>query len=351
MNLLPLRIAEIKPEPGDNLVIVFEPTAQPVHYQAGQFLTLIFKVGSREVRRSYSLFSSPSVNEPLSIAVKLVENGEISRFLHHKTAVGDVLQATEPNGVFTYIPFPEIKRSIFLFAAGVGITPIFAILKTALLEEDESKITLIYSNRSIKDALFYTELNSWQEKYPERLKIIYFFSDAKNLMKARLNKFAIEQIVLENIEYDPEQALFYTCGPIDYMVNCRIVLLSLKFSIDQIKRETYFIPEDEADDDDTSEKDAADQNTYSVEIVWNENSYHLEVPYFKRILDVALENNINLPYSCRGGVCSTCTSTCTEGGVRMDYNEVLTDDEVAKGRVLICTAHPTENNTKIVIGG
>lgn len=350
MELLPLKIAEIRPQPGENLVIVFEPTENRVHYLAGQFLTLIFNVNNREVRRSYSLFSSPSTNEPLSIAVKLVENGEISRFLHHKTAVGDVLQATEPNGVFTYIPFKDTQRSVFLFAAGVGITPIYAILKTALLEEEASKIILVYSNHSVADTLFYEELNQWQERYPERLKIIYFFSDAKNLLKARLNKFMVEQIVVDHLEFDSEQALFYTCGPIDYMVNCRIVLLSMKFSIDQIKRETYFIPEDEADDDDTSEKEAADQNTYSVAIEWNSNTYELEVPYFKRILDVALENNINLPYSCRGGVCSTCTSTCTEGGVRMDYNEVLTDDEVARGRVLICTAHPTANNTRIVIG-
>lgn len=350
MKILPLKIAEIRPEPGDNLVIVFEPTEDPVYYHAGQFLTLIFNVNNREIRRSYSLFSSPSVNEPLSIAVKLVENGEISRFLHHKTTVGDILNALEPNGVFTYVPFKETMRTVFLFAAGVGITPVFSILKTALLEEEASKIILVYSNKSVANTLFYEELNQWQQQYPDRLKIIYFFSDAKNLLKARLNKFMVEQIVLENMEYDPEQALFYTCGPIDYMVNCRIVLLSLKFTIDQIKRETYFIPEDEADDDDTSEKEAADQNTYSVVISWNKNSYELEVPYFKRILDVALENNINLPYSCRGGVCSTCTSTCTAGGVRMDYNEVLTDDEVANGRVLICTAHPTANNTKIVIG-
>ena len=350
MKILPLKIAEIRPEPGDNLVIVFEPTKDPVYYRAGQFLTLIFHVSNREIRRSYSLFSSPSVNEPLSIAVKLVENGEISRFLHHKTTVGDILNALEPNGVFTYVPFKETMRTVFLFAAGVGITPVFSILKTALLEEEASRIILVYSNKSIANTLFYEELNQWQQQCPDRLKIIYFFSDAKNLLKARLNKFMVEQIVLENMEYDPEQALFYTCGPIDYMVNCRIVLLSMKFTIDQIKRETYFIPEDEADDDDTSEKEAADQNTYNVVIEWNKNSYELEVPYFKRILDVALENNINLPYSCRGGVCSTCTSTCTAGGVRMDYNEVLTDNEVANGRVLICTAHPTANHTKIVIG-
>jgi ring-1,2-phenylacetyl-CoA epoxidase subunit PaaE len=350
MKLLSLKISEISPAPGDNLIIKFEKTPEKINYLPGQFLTFIFQVNEREVRRSYSLYSSPSVDEPLSIAVKLVENGEISRHLHHKTAVGDVLTALEPTGIFTYIPFQDIRRTVFLFAAGVGITPVFSILKTALLEELHTKIVLIYSNRSVRDALFYDELNQWQLKYPERFKIIYFFSDAKIIMKARLNKFMIEQLVVENMEYDPQQALFYTCGPIDYMVNCRIVLLSLKFSIDQIKRETYFIPEDEADEDDATEKEVKDKNTYSVIIEWNRNTYQFDVPYHKRILDVALENNINLPYSCRGGICSTCTSSCISGGVRMDYNEILTDNEIENGRILLCTGHPTANNTKIIVG-
>jgi ring-1,2-phenylacetyl-CoA epoxidase subunit PaaE len=350
MNLLSLKISEIRQQPGDNLIFKFENTPEKIDYLPGQFLTLIFQVNGKEIRRSYSLYSTPCLDEPLSIAVKLVENGEISRYLHHKTSVGDVLTALAPTGLFTYIPFKDTRRTVFLFAAGIGITPIFAILKTALLKEQNSKIVLIYSNRSVNTTLFYEELNEWQRKYPERLTIVYFFSDAKIIMKARLNKFMIEQLVLEHMEYDPMQALFYTCGPVDYMVNCRIVLLSMKYSLDQIKRETYFIPEDDADEDDATEKRIADQNTYSVRILWNKNSYDLSVPYYKRILDIALENNINLPYSCRAGICSSCTSSCTSGSVRMDYNEVLTDQEVASGRVLICTAHPTSNDTTIVIG-
>jgi ring-1,2-phenylacetyl-CoA epoxidase subunit PaaE len=350
MNQLALKIAEIRQAPGDNLIITFERTPEKINYLPGQFLTFIFQINAREVRRSYSLYTSPSLDEPLSIAVKLVENGEISRHLHHRTAVGDVLTAIEPNGIFTYIPFRDIKRTVFLFAAGIGITPIFSILKTALLEELHTKIVLIYSNRSVSEALFYEELNAWQLRYPERFRIIYFFSDAKIIMKARLNKFMIEQLVVENLEYDPQQALFYTCGPIDYMVNCRIVLLSLQYTIDQIKRETYFIPDDEADEDDATEKTVKDKNTYSVTVEWNRNTYQFDVPYYKRILDVALENNINLPYSCRGGICSTCTSSCISGGVRMDYNEILTDDEIENGRILLCTGHPTANNTKIVVG-
>ncbi|HEX8608397.1 MAG TPA: FAD-binding oxidoreductase, partial [Pedobacter sp.] len=128
-----LRIDAMTYGPGETLVLTFGIIGggRP-SYLAGQFLTLQFRINNRELRRSYSLCSSPALDEPLSIAIKRVENGEISRFLHHKIAVGDVLEALEPNGLFTYAPVKEVKRTIFLFAAGVGITPIFSIIKTAL---------------------------------------------------------------------------------------------------------------------------------------------------------------------------------------------------------------------------
>lgn len=350
MTTLQLRITELQKLPGDNVFIQLEPVngIKP-DYLAGQFLTVIFQVNDKEIRRSYSICSSPDIDEPLSIAVKLVENGEISKLLHHKTAVGDILTALTPNGIFTYSPLAEIKRTVFIFAAGVGITPVFSILKTALLKENHSKIVLIYSNRSASATLFYEELNELQRKYSVRFKLIYLFSDAKNLQFARLNSFLIQDIVNAQLEFDQSDALCYTCGPIDYMVTCRIALLATGLRLDQIKRETYFIPEDEADEDDTSEKEVKDKNTYTVVLEFNQNTYQLEVPYYKRILQVALEHNINVPYSCRAGICSSCTATCTAGNVRMDYNEVLTDQEVAQGRVLLCTGHPTANYTKIVI--
>ncbi|HEY0176299.1 MAG TPA: FAD-binding oxidoreductase, partial [Pedobacter sp.] len=174
MTTLQLRITEISKQPGENVYISLEPLdgIRP-DYQAGQFLTVLFKVNGKEIRRSYSICSSPDVDEPLSIAVKLVENGEISKYLHHKTAVGDILTTLCPNGLFTYTPVAAIKRTVFLFAAGVGITPVFSILKTALIREEYSHIVLIYSNGSQSRTLFYDELNQWQEKYPERFKLIY----------------------------------------------------------------------------------------------------------------------------------------------------------------------------------
>ena len=346
-----LKVIDIISQPGDNITFQLKPISSdcPI-YQAGQFLSLIFRFGEREIRRSYSFNSSPDVDEPLSITVKRIENGEISRFLHYHIAVGDELTAQNPNGLFVYKPQEELERTVFLFAAGVGITPLYAILKTALVREKKSKIVLVYSNKSEVTTLFLEELKQWQEVYQDRLHIIWIFSDSKNLMKARLNRFYIEEIIKNEMEFDRNKALFYTCGPIFYMDLCKICLLGMGFPAENIKRETFVLPEDEADDDDETEK-IVDTNTYSVKLHFKNGVYDLEIPYNKRILDVALDNKINLPYSCRSGMCGTCVANCIKGKVRMDYNEVLTDDEVEKGRVLICTAHPAVNDTEIVVEG
>lgn len=349
MGLLKLRIDKMHYGPGETLVLTFGIlNGQLPDYLAGQFLTLQFHIHNREIRRSYSLCSSPAIGEPLSIAIKRVENGEISRLLHHKTAVGDVIDALAPAGLFVYLPEEKLNRTVFFFAAGVGITPIFSIIKTALIQESHSKLILVYSSRSAGETLFYNELNDLEQQYPQRLKIIYVSSHSKNLLYARLNVFLIEKLVEQYLEFDPKDALFFTCGPIDYMVTCRIKLLELGYSISQIKRETFVLPEDEADDDDMTEKEIGDKNTYDVVLNNRGVINRIAVPYHRTILQEALLNNIDIPYSCRAGICSTCTATCTSGHVKMDYNEVLLDNEIAAGRVLVCTGHPTENDTTIV---
>ena len=349
MGMLKLRIDTMNYELGETLVLTFQILngIKPV-YIAGQFLTLKFLINGRELRRSYSLCSSPALDEPLSIAIKRVENGEISRFLHHKIAIGDIIDAMPPNGLFTYIPHAELKRTVFLFAAGVGITPIFSIVKTALFQEHNSMLILIYSTRSFSETLFYKELNDLEKLHPDRFKIIFVSSHSKNLLYARLNVFLIEKVVHDYLKFAGKDALFYTCGPIDYMVTCRIKLLELGYDISQIKRETFVLPEDEADDDDMTEKEVGDTNTYTVILNNGGNVHHIAVPYNRTILQEALLHGIDIPYSCRAGICSTCTATCTRGHVKMDYNEVLVDDEIAAGRVLVCTGHPTENDTTIV---
>src|SRR5690606_17987662 len=193
-------ISNIIYQPNDTVTLVFKDlSGNYPKAKAGQFLTVSFTFGEREVRRSYSFSSSPDVNEPLAITVKRVDNGEISRLLHHQVQVGDVIDVLEPQGLFYYEPKENRDRThtLFLFAAGVGITPLYSILKTALVAETNTKVVLVYSNGSVERTVFYEELLQWQQQYPDRLEIVWIFSNSKNLMHARLNREYLIRIVRE----------------------------------------------------------------------------------------------------------------------------------------------------------
>jgi len=335
-------------QPNSNITIQFKdingtfPT-----YQAGQFLTLCFKFGDREVRRSYSFSSSPAVDEPIAITVKRVDNGEISRLLHHKLQVGDSIDVLDPQGLFYYSPTVDSQQRVFLFAAGVGITPLFSILKTALVKETNSKIVLVYSNSSKEQTIFYDELLQWQEQCSERLTIYWLFSNSKNLLNARLNRDYLIQIVNKHSE-SIDNSIFYTCGPIFYMDLCRFTLLGMGIPSERILKETFHFPEEEEDEDEHDEEEV-DTRSYRVKLIFQGNSYDLSVPYNQTVLDIGLDHKIKLPYSCKSGMCSTCISQVTVGSVRMDYNEILTDKEVELGKCLICTAHPLQDGTTIEV--
>lgn len=341
-------ISNIIPQANQNITIVFKDLEGTFPaYKAGQFLTLSFTFGDREVRRSYSFSSSPDVNEPLAITVKRVDNGEISRLLHHQAQVGDVIDVMDPQGLFFYEPTVTIDRTVFLFAAGVGVTPLFSILKTALVVEQQSKVVLVYSNSSPEQAVFYEELKEWEAKYPDRLTIVWLFSNTKNLLKARLNRDFLLEIVKEH-RPSHDNVLIYTCGPVFYMDLVRFTLLGMGFPDENIRKETFHFPEEESDEDER-EEEPIDKTAYAIKLRFQGEEYALTIPYNQTVLDVGLANKLKLPYSCKSGMCSTCISQCISGAVRMDYNEVLTDREVDNGRCLICVSHPIEEGTVIEI--
>jgi len=343
------KITDIITQPNNNISIRFEDmSGNYPSYKAGQFLTLSFTFGEREVRRSYSFSSSPALDEALEITVKRVENGEISRLLHGQAKVGDIIDVMEPQGIFTYEAKPEQRNTVVLFAAGVGITPLYSILKTVLREEPDSKVVLVYSNSSKEQTVFYEELLQWQSAYPDRLQIEFIWSNAKNLLKARLNRDYLIELVKEHVDLSLENSIFYTCGPLFYMDLCRYTLLGMGIPDERIKRETFYFPEEESDDDET-EEEIVDTTAYTVYIDMYGVKQELIVPHNQSILETGLQQKLKLPYSCKSGMCSTCISQVTSGSVRMDYNEVLTDREVESGRCLICTAHPLEEGTTIQI--
>lgn len=339
MERLPLVIAQIITQPNETKSFYFKPDS-PLDFVAGQYLTLIATIGGKEVRRTYSICSAPD-EDSLFITVKRIDNGVFSRWLNDTVQVGQMLCCLPPNGQFTFVPNAQTKRSLFLIGAGTGIAPLRSMLLTALVHEPLSEITLAYSNKSLENTLFLEELNALQNQYQTRLNLVYLWSNAKNLSMARLNRDVLEKVVNQYIKHNPNDALFYTCGPADYMLMCKIVLLGMGFEASQIKKETFVLPEDESDDDDDTVKTPADTSTYTVHLHVGEKQYTLPIPYTETILDIGLKNGIDLPYSCKSGMCSTCVATCTNGSIKMDYNEVLTDTEVANGRVLLCQSHPT----------
>lgn len=331
----------------DTLCLYFIPD-KPLVYTPGQYISLVLSVNGRELRRPYSLSSYAPVDPMPFITVKRVENGEVTRYLHQQVKPGDVMMAMEPNGRFT-LPAPHPSQ-LFFMAAGSGISPVIALIKHALYSGN-SQVFLLYSNRSVESTIFYTELLALQELFADRFTIVWFFSNHKNLMQARLTRTFLETFVKSRVEHQ-DRVLFYTCGPFYYMEMIFITLITMGYKEEQLYKETFALPEEEEEDDGSL---IADENapeyvdaTVTLELNGAEHSFLLKAG--DSILDAALRNHIRMPYSCRSGMCSTCTGQLNQGEVYMHYNQVLTDREVEQGRILTCTAHPVSRLVRVKIG-
>lgn len=334
--MLELRVEKIKQElPDAATFYLSETSGKKIRYRAGQFITLVFTHHREEIRRSYSLSSSPDENL-LAITVKRVANGEISRFMLSKVGPGDILHAVEPAGKFT-LRNPEDEKDILMFAAGSGIVPFYSQLKFALARPGKSRIILIYSNAAKNSVLFAGELDKLAALHPERLKIIHLLSSEVK----RLNNDVAEKLVKENLRFRYEEADFYTCGPFEYMRMIRLTLLYMGFDAARIRKENFVLQ--------TIPVAHAGLNfpPRNIRIQFAGEMHDIIVGENQSILQAALQHSIPLPYSCRTGDCSTCSAICKSGKVEMIKNNVLTDADLAAGWVLTCTGHPVSDNVVI----
>jgi ferredoxin-NADP reductase len=334
--MLQLKVEAVKWELPDVATFFFsELSGKKITYKAGQFITLVFSHHEEEIRRSYSLSSSPD-EALLSITVKRIENGEISRFMLTKVKQGDVLNALEPAGRFTITDF-ETKKDIFLFAAGSGIVPIFSQLKYALNRPGKGRFILSYSNQNKNSVLFEKELDELLLKHPERLKTIHLLSSQSK----RLNNLVVEQLVRENIKNGVSNAEFYTCGPFTYMRMIRLTLIYMGFEAKQIRKENFVL------DTVPVTESTTNYPPRKIRIHFNNETYAIVAGENQSILQAALQNNIPLPYSCRIGDCSTCAAICKSGKVTMVKNDVLTDTDLSEGWILTCTGHALTDDVEI----
>lgn len=345
-NVLELRVKKIIPEAPETITLVLEAVdKKTVFYEAGQFLTFIFEINGREVRRSYSLSSAPGVDAHVAVTVKRVQNGEISRFLFETIREGDILKSLRPAGRFTVKP-DFLSGDIFLFGAGSGIVPLFSILKTLLKKELNYKIHLIYSNHDERSIIFKDQIDELYEIHKHRFNCVHILSNPKGPMKdsvhAHLNGMLLENLLEENLHHGKEKAVFYVCGPFAYMRMIMIDLPVLGFSRNQIHKEA-FLPEVNE-----SHPEIPPGNIHSeVKIRIHDKEYSIDVPAGKTILRAALEKKIQLPYSCESGICSTCSALCINGKIEMSLNEVLTESDLAGGLVLTCTGYPVTKTAEI----
>lgn len=357
-DFLHLRVVRIVSETTDTNSYFLEPLQdKPVFYQAGQFLTLILQHHDRsarsggpnghEVRRSYSLSSAPD-EDLLRLTIKRVQNGEISRYLHNTLRVGDVLTSLRPAGRF--ILDAHQSGDVVLLGAGSGISPLFSLLKQVLRTNSNQRVTLLYSNSNERSIIFRRELDELQRQFPNRFRLLYLVSNPSDDWggwRGRLNNVMLERLLPELIGVSNREILqFYLCGPSDYMRMAQFTLVFSGVRPDQIRRENFVIEPAVLSPPPAIVQD----RTVTLRFPGREveaREVEIRVPAYKSILQAALDEGVNLPYSCRGGRCSTCAARCLSGSVYMTINDVLTERDLADGWVLTCTGYPESDGVVI----
>lgn len=328
-----LRIQEVIQETPDTKSFVLEPvTPDAMICSAGQFLTFLFqnRMGE-EMRRNYSISSSPEKGEPLRITVKRIPNGEFSRQLFDHAKPGDILKTIGPSGFFTLPQEKEMPALLFFFAAGSGIAPVFSLIQTVLFLYPRVKIVLIYSNPSKQQTIFYHVLKEMQLEYPERFHIEFLFSDAARIRNKRLGIDLLEKLLIQYEAKQNPDSLFYLCGPFEYMRMITIVLRNQGVAAANIRKEIFVIHPP------IQKALPPDRDPHRVRLLFRNNEIGFETRYPETILQTAKRLQIPIPYSCEAGQCGTCAATCLSGKVWMFKNDVLLEEEMEKGRVLTCT--------------
>lgn len=314
-----------------------------IEYKAGQYLTLVHQTKHEEIRRSYSIVSSPLLNEPLTIGVKRIENGALSRQLVDHAKTGDEILTIGAAGLFTLPENIQHYKQIFFFAAGSGITPIFSLLKTILHFHKNIYAVLVYSNPSPDKTIFFQQLQQLAIDFPQQFQLHFIFSNLPDLHLAHLNRDYLLKLLSQFSIADFSQTLFYLCGPEAYMRMCTYTLQEERIAKENIRRETFLIHTR------IHQNLPPDKAKHLAKIFFENRMYEFDVHYPDSILQAARKNGINLPYSCETGRCGNCAAKCVSGTIWLSHNEVLTEKDLQNGLTLTCVGHPVNGDVILKI--
>jgi len=343
-NFLKLIVKEVKRETKDAVSILFNvPEELKPNYTfiAGQYVNLRLTLDNTEIRRAYSICSAPGSGE-LRIAVKAVKDGAFSQFANNRLKAGDVLEVGKPEGKFTFEPEIDRQKNYIAFAAGSGITPVLSILKSVLKSEPKSSFVLVYGNKSPEQTIFHQELHDLHLQYMGRLFVHYVYSqiNVENALFGRIDKAAVNY-ALNNKHATLEFDKFFLCGPEDMINTVSGVLKEKNVKESAIKFELFTASSQEQDI-----KQSLDGHS-KITVMVDDEETSFEMSQKQSILDAALKQGIDAPYSCQGGICSSCLARVTEGAAEMRKNSILTDSEIEEGLILTCQAHPTTPTIRV----
>jgi len=349
-----IKVARVQRETEDAVSVYFdipEEHKADFAYKAGQYITIEMNVQGENVRRAYSLCTSPLSDPMPAVTVKKVQGGRMSSYLNSSLKAGDTVKLMAPEGRFTPETDAAAQKQYLLFAGGSGITPMMSILKTVLQSEPKSIISLVYANRNKNSVIFKDALEQLEKNYKGRLEITHVYDSAglfSSAVKGPLSTDTVKKLFakLRRAEYTPD---VFICGPSGMMDAVKNGLFSTDLSEEQIHIEYFTAP---VSGNATASAGipaatAAPAGDAEVELRISGETHYLSVGPRKTILAAAQDAGLDPPYSCEAGICSTCMAKVTDGSVRMIENNILTQKEVDAGFVLTCQAICTSPKVKI----
>lgn len=344
-----LKVRDLRRETADTVSISFElPETErdTYRFKQGQYLTLKTEIKGEELRRSYSICTGTDEND-LRVAVKKVESGVFSTWANEQLKVGDWLEVMPPQGNFFTELSPENEKLYVAFAAGSGITPVMSILRSTLAQEPKSRFILFYGNRSFDHIIFREQLEALKNLYPERLSVHHILSReslGSELFNGRIDgekctRFA--KYYFNPTEVDD----FFLCGPEEMVFEVKDALAQLGANSKNVHFELFTTAGSKKPIVTSSAKEVFEA---SITVIQDGTQFDFKLPSDgSTLLDAAMRAGADLPFSCKGGVCSTCKAKILEGKVEMSVNYGLEPDEVEAGYVLTCQSHPV--STRVVV--
>lgn len=335
-------IQEITQETANAVSVLFaipDALKNTFQFTAGQYITLQSSIHGEQVRRAYSICSTPQSGE-LRVAIKAVENGTFSTYATSTLQAGDAIEIAAPEGRF--LLHPEPNKNYLAFAAGSGITPILSMVKTVLETQPTASFTLVYGNRTVADTIFYAELNALKEQFPSQFHLHFIFSreEVKNQLRGKIDK-SVTNFFVKNRYKETSFDAAFLCGPEEMIHTVSDTLKENGFASENIHFELFTVSVDEKAVSEMKE------GTSEMTVLLDDEETTFTMSQTDTILAAALRHQLDAPYSCQGGVCSSCLAKVTQGKAVMTKNSILTDGEVAEGFILTCQAHPTTSKITI----